>query len=619
MDLSLVIVSVAAFLTPTLLARFKVSLIPTTVAEIIVGVILGRSCFNIIHINSVLNTLSTLGTIMLLFLSGMEIDFSLFKKSKPTTVLAAKKARNKTKESPLKSAIIAYSLTIVSSIILGVLFKVCGLFSDVFLSVILFATVSLGVMISILKENNLLGQSYGQTLLLFGVLGEIIPLLGLTIYSSIKSGNGGTLWLLSLVFLAAAYLLARFRNFFNVFGKLTKSTTQLDMRFAFLVIVILVVLATSVGAENILGAFLAGIVIKLLEPEEATEEKLNAIGYGFLIPFFFILTGVKLNLIALLGSKATLTLIPLLLVAFLVAKMPAYYSFKKLFSQRNALAGTFLVETTMTLVISGVAVAQNIHALNNQQGGALTLAAVLTCLIGPMLFKKLYQPKDEQLPKTIVHIIGTTVTSVATCHQLPHDWYDTRLYTRHSESYETYKNSAPVTLLDTMEPSALIKQGIFDTDILVITDLHSKINYSLAVAAKKYGVERVLVRLDDPDPNEIDVMKKELTNLKIEYFNTFDTGVGVFRTAIESPEVLRFITSTTSSLFEVTMTNARFDGSLIPDLPETDEVVISKIVRNGKFVDPRDDLRLQLGDHLIMAGPREVVSRLRLLLDNQLG
>ncbi|WEV70925.1 cation:proton antiporter [Lactobacillus sp. ESL0785] len=616
MNLSLVIVSVAAFLTPTLLAKLKISLIPTTVAEIVVGVILGKSCLNIIHINSVLTTLSTLGTIMLLFLSGMEIDFSLFKKSKPTTALAAKKAQKMPKETPLKVAIIGYSLTLVTAIILGVLFKICGLFSDVFLSVILFATVSLGVMISILKENNLLGQAYGQTLLLFGVFGEIIPLLGLTVYSAIKSGNGGTLWLISLVFLAAAFLLARFRNFFNIFGKITKSTTQLDMRFAFLVIVILVVLAMSVGAENILGAFLAGIVIKLLEPEETTQEKLNAIGYGFLIPFFFVLTGVKLNLVSLLGSRTTLMLIPLLLLAFLLAKLPAYYSFKRLFSKRNALAGTFLVETTMTLVISGVAVAQNIHALNNQQGGALTLAAVITCLLGPMLFKKLYQPQDEQLPKTIVHIIGTTVSSVATCHQLPHDWYTTRLYTRHKESYETYKNSAPVTLLTTMEPVELIRQGIFDTDILVITDIHSKINYSLALAAKKYGVERVLVRMDDPDPNEAESMEKELNNLKIEYFNTFDTGVGVFRTAIESPEVLQFITSSTSSLFEVTMTNARFNGSLLSELPEIDEVVISKIVRKGKFIDPHDATRLALNDHLIMAGPRDVVSRLRLLLNN---
>ncbi|MDF7637872.1 cation:proton antiporter [Lactobacillus sp. ESL0791] len=561
MDLSLVIVAVAAFLTPTLLARLKVSLIPSTVAEIIVGVILGKSCFNIIHINSVLNTLSTLGTIMLLFLSGMEIDFSLFKKNKPTTALAAKKAEKMTKQSPLKIAIIAYSLTIATSVVLGILFKICSLFSDIFLSVILFATVS-------------------------------------------------------LVFLAAAFLLARFRNFFNVFGKLTKSTTQLDMRFAFLVIVILVVLAMSVGAENILGAFLAGIVIKLLEPEEVTQEKLNAIGYGFLIPFFFILTGVKLDLGALLGSRATLMLIPLLLLAFLLAKLPAYFSFKKLFSKRNSLAGTFLVETTMTLVISGVAVAQNIHALSSQQGGALTLAAVLTCLFGPMLFKQLYQPQDEQVPKTIVHIIGTTVASVETYHQLPRDWYDTKLYTRHEQNYRTYKNSAPVTFLETMEPLKLIEWGIFDTDILVITDLRSKINYSLAIAAKKYGVERVLVRMDNPDPDEVGVMEEELKNLGIEYFNTFDTSIGVFRTAIEAPQVLRFITSSKSSLFEVTMTNDRFNGSLLSDLPEIDQVVISKIVRDGKFVDPHDDTRLATNDHLIMAGSREVVSRLRLLLDN---
>ncbi|WEV40122.1 cation:proton antiporter family protein [Lactobacillus sp. ESL0681] len=617
MDLSLVIVSLAAFLTPTLLARFKVTLIPSTVAEIIVGVLLGKSCLNLVHINSVLDTLSTLGTIMLLFLSGMEIDFSLFKHHQPTTMLAAKKAKTAPQKSPLKIASLAYALTLVVSIALGVIFAVTGLFSDLFFSSIIFATVSLGVMISILKENELLGRPYGQGLLLFGVFGEIIPLLCLTIYSALKSGNGATLWLLSLVFLAAAYLLMRFRNFFNIFGKLTKETTQLDMRFAFLIIIILVVLAVSVGAENILGAFLAGIVVKLLEPEKVTQEKLNAIGYGFLIPFFFILTGVKLDLRELLSSKSTLILIPLLLLAFLIAKLPAYFYFKQLATKRNALAGTFLVETTMTLVISGVAIAQNIHVVNSQQGGAFILAAVITCLLGPLLFKKLYQPAADKVAKTQVHIIGTAMASVETAKQLPSDWYEVQLYTARQQVYDSFKHTAPINLLDSLAVKELIEQGIFDTDILVIADLNAKQNYQLAIAAKKYGVERVIVRLSDPDPDETGEMEQKLATLDIEYFNTFNTSVSVFKAAIIAPEILDLITSTNSDLFEIKVTNAAYDETLITDLPEADDIVISRIIRQGKLVLPQDDVRLETDDRLILTGPRKAVSRLRQRLDNQ--
>ncbi|UQS84136.1 cation:proton antiporter domain-containing protein [Bombilactobacillus thymidiniphilus] len=614
MDLSLVIVSLAAFLTPTLLARFKVSLIPSTVAEIIVGVIIGKSGFNIIHMNSVLDTLSTLGTIMLLFLSGMEIDFSLFKRSEPTTTLEIKKAQKAPRYSPLKIAIIAYGLTAVTSIVLGILFAVFGLFSDVFLSSILFATVSLGVMISILKENNLLGNTYGQTLLLFGVLGEIIPLLGLTIYSSIKSGNGATLWLLSLVFLAAAFLLTRFRNFFKNFNKFTKSTTQLDMRFAFLVIIILVVMAVSVGAENILGAFLAGIVIKLLEPQKSTEMKLNAIGYGLLIPFFFILTGVKLNLVTLLSSKTTLILIPLLLVAFLIAKLPSYFGLQLLFSKKNSIAGTWLAETTITLVISGVAIAQDIHALTSEQGGAFIIGAVLTCLLGPLMFKKLYQPEEQQVNKTNVHIIGVTSLSVTACQQLPSEWYDVSLYTTHQESYETFHSTAPVTGVRNLDEKTLIEEGVFDTDILVIAHIFSQTNYELALAAKKYGVERVLVRLDNPDLEETSQMTQKLEQADIEYFNTFDVGVGVLRSAIESPRILPLITSVHSQIFEFEILNPNFAGTQISQLPK--DVTISRIIRQRKSLIPHGETIMQLHDHLILTGPWDKISELHTTLSN---
>ncbi|UQS84125.1 cation:proton antiporter domain-containing protein [Bombilactobacillus thymidiniphilus] len=472
----------------------------------------------------------------------------------------------------------------------------------------MFATVPLGVMISILKENNLLGNTYGQTLLLVGVLGEIIPLLGLTVYSSIKSGNGATLWLLSLVFLAAAFLLTRFHNFFKNFNKFTKSTTQLDMRFAFLVIIILVVMAVSVGAENILGAFLAGIVIKLLEPQKSTEMKLNAIGYGLLIPFFFILTGVKLNLVTLLSSKTTLILIPLLLVAFLIAKLPSYFGLQLLFSKKNSIAGTWLAETTITLVISGVAIAQDIHALTSEQGGAFIIGAVLTCLLGPLMFKKLYQPEEQQVNKTNVHIIGVTSLSVTACQQLPSEWYDVSLYTTHQESYETFHSTAPVTGVRNLDEKTLIEEGVFDTDILVIAHIFSQTNYELALAAKKYGVERVLVRLDNPDLEETSQMTQKLEQADIEYFNTFDVGVGVLRSAIESPRILPLITSVHSQIFEFEILNPNFAGTQISQLPK--DVTISRIIRQRKSLIPHGETIMQLHDHLILTGPWEEISKL---------
>lgn len=618
MDLSLVIVAFAAFITPMLLAKFKVLLLPSSIAEILVGIVLGKSFFNVIHLNGVLTTMSTLGVILLLFLSGMEIDFSLFKRTDTSTALAAKKAEQTTSErSPVFVAGVAYSLTVLAAIILAAILKISGLFSDMALAAILLATVALGIVIGVLKENELLGKKFGQTILLFAVLGEVIPLLALTIYSSLKSGRGGTLWLISLVFLAAAFLLFRFRNFFTHFQKYTKSTTQLDMRFAFLVIIVLVVLAETVGAENILGAFLAGIVIKLLEPEETTQQKLDALGYGFLIPFYFILTGAKLDLPGLLSSKTTLLLIPLLLVAFMLTKLPAFFGFKALFSKPNAFAATMLSETTITLILVATTVAQNIGAMKADQSGAFIIAGILTCLLGPLFFKRLYHPEHEPAAKTDVHLIGANLTAVNAAQGLPADWYSVKLYTDNHGRYEAYQGVTDITFLETMDAKELITAGIFDTDVLVLAHRLAADNYDLALAAKKYGVPRVLLRLDTQDPEEAQKMKVELEKKNIEFFSTFTTGVGVLRSAIQSPEVLRLLTSSDAEIFEIQLTNSLYEGTELSELPEIQNIVISRIVRDHQFIAPKGGTQLQLGDHLLLSGSREVVARLRQILNNQ--
>ena len=122
----------------------------------------------------------------------------------------------------------------------------------------------------------------------------------------------------------------------------TKATTQLDIRLAFFLIFALVTVAERVGAENILGAFLAGMVMKLLEPSEATKDKLTSIGYGFFIPIFFIMTGVGLNLKSLFAHPSSLMLLPVLVIFLFLAKAPVVFLYMRYFEKKNAFAGGFL-------------------------------------------------------------------------------------------------------------------------------------------------------------------------------------------------------------------------------------------------------------------------------------
>ena len=153
----------------------------------------------------------------------MEIDFSLFKKNNaPLTKLEQKQADDTPKITPVQVAVLAYALSFVAAFALAFLFKFTGLFTNVLLATILFSTIALGVVISVLKENELLSKPFGQTILLIAVLGEVVPLLSLTIYSSVVAGRGSQIGLIGLLFIAGAMIFRHFRWFFPALSKFNK-------------------------------------------------------------------------------------------------------------------------------------------------------------------------------------------------------------------------------------------------------------------------------------------------------------------------------------------------------------------------------------------------------------
>lgn len=373
---SLLIVLFAALATPLITAKFHLQRMPTAISEIIMGIIIGKTGFNFMQPDSSLQYVANLGVIMLIFLGGMEIDFSL---------LEPKKGQY----SPLGTSLAGFGSIFFLSLILSGILYALGIFSEFILAVILFSTIALGVIISLLKEVGLLDTDYGQTILLTSAFGEFIPLVALTVYAAVKRQNYLSVLGLPVIFIIAIILLRRFNRIYVFFEKIDKSTTQLDIRLAFFLIFTLVTFAEQIGAENILGAFLAGAVMKLLRPKEDTEEKLSSMGYGFFIPVFFITTGVKLNLRTLLTNKEALILIPVFFIAFILSKTIVYFVFRKRFGRRYSAAATILASTTITLVLPILEVGKNLKLITTPQAGAITLAAIITCLIGPTLFNKI--------------------------------------------------------------------------------------------------------------------------------------------------------------------------------------------------------------------------------------
>ena len=601
-QLSMLIIMLAALIIPIAMARFKVSSVPTAVAEIVAGILLGKSAFNIVQETSSLTLLSSLGVIILMFLSGMEINFDLFKK--------APGQKKRDAKSPVSIAVLGFTAVIITAFILGVILYFMGLFSDILLATILFSTIALGVVIATLKEKEILGRPMGQTILLTAVLGEVIPMLALTFYASIYGHNAGRLWLIVLLFLAAIILLRRFRQPYVWFNNVSKATTQLDIRLAFFLIFTLVTVAESVGAENILGAFLAGMVMKLLEPSEATQEKLTSIGYGFFIPIFFIMTGVRLDLKSLFANKNALALIPILVACFIIAKLPTTLIYRRRFNARNSFAGGFLTVTTITLVLPSLQVAKNLHAITSTQSDAFILAAVIVCVLAPIVFNSTYKLNKEDLVKERVVIVGANTLTIPVAQQLSHNWYVVRMLTDNQDNYKTFNSEVnDLKYIEEIDEQALDAGKYFDTDVMVLGFRNDNKNYQMAVLAKKHGVKRVIASVQNPkvSTDHID----ELNRLGVEIFNSFVVQNSVLRSLIESPSVFEMLMSAHSGLFEVTIHIQRYVGIELRSLPFIDQITVSRIYRKHKPISPSGDTVLEYGDHILYTGPYEIVNEVR--------
>lgn len=606
-QLSLFIIILMALLIPIIMARFRVTSVPTAVAEIVAGIVLGQSGFNIITQTSQLTFLSNLGVIILMFLSGMEINFDLLKRDAD----APAKSSTGMQVDPLKTAALAFSGVTLMSLILAYGLSLMHLFSDMLLATIILMTIALGVVIATLKEKEILSRPIGQTILLTAVMGEVIPLLLLTIYAAVKGGSGSKLWLIVLLFLAAIILLRHFKQPYLWFAKVTKATTQLDVRLAFFLIFALVTVAEKVGAENILGAFLAGMVMKLLEPSEATKDKLTSIGYGFFIPVFFMMTGVKLNLRGLFAHPNSLILLPVLVIFLFLAKSPVVLLYWDKFGKRNAFAGGFLTATTITIVLPTLQVARKLHALTAVQADAVILAAVIACIVSPIVFNASFRLSPEDRIKQRVSILGANALTMPVAADLHNNWYAVRIFTQNRENFNTYKSRGKLTLLSDFNEPELAAAKVFDCDIFVAADHDDKISIEAARLAKQSGVKRVIVRVRQPDANLIE----KLTQQQIEIFDITNVRASLMRALIESPAVYKIMTETKNVLYEAVVRNHRYTGQQLMDWDFIGQITISRIRRGDKWLSPHGSTVIEAGDELIFSGSLKDADRVRRILE----
>ncbi|MBR0590686.1 monovalent cation:proton antiporter family protein [Bacillus sp. FSL W8-0920] len=606
---SLVVVIIVAFFTPLLLHRFKLT-IPVVVAEIIMGLIIGKSGLQlVVEHDAWLDTLSMLGFIFLMFLSGLEIDFSSFESKKK-----ARELPNGLKEpNTFKAATIVFLGVFSISFILSYAFVLAGFIQNAFLMTLIISTISLGVVVPTLKEEKLMQTNIGQIILLVAVIADLVTMILLAVFSSIYGDGTGNMWLLLLLFAAGIllYLFGRVFKTKSIFQSMSKGTVQIGTRAIFTLIIVLVALSESLGAENILGAFLAGVLVSLLSPNKELVQQLDSFGYGFLIPIFFVMVGVDLNIWALFKDPTIMIMIPLLFIALLISKLIPILYLKKWYDMKKVIGSGFLLTSTLSLVIAAATIGERLGVIDHKMSGALILVAILTSILTPVWFKALFKKEQAVSHKKRVTFIGANQLTLPVTLDLHQDEYDIRILHVFQENKEAMLADSifEVESIEEYDDETLRKAGVGQEDVLVVATGSETKNKEIALFAKEEGAKQVIASVSKA---EAELTLKEAG---IDTFSNFLSSKTVLRALIEAPDAIRLLTNEDTSLYQIQMNNHRYHNVMLREFPFTGDLVFVRIFRGIDSLVPHGDTTLRSGDRVLVSGSREYVAGLRAQLE----
>jgi len=383
--------------------------LPIVVGEILAGMLFGGSALDLLREGPIVDFLAEFGFIFLMFLSGLEVDFSALDRGFGDPQGGPLWRR------PAWLAGLNFGLTLLLAGCAGFGLWRLGLTTSPLLMGLILCTTSLGIVVPVLKERRLASEPYGQLLLVAALFSDFVTLLLLGVVITLVSRGAAADLLFFLVLLVAFVGAARIGRWLNansltrrLVQDLSHATAQIRIRGAFALIVAWVVLSSSLGIEVILGAFLAGAVIRQSGRTTAQifEEKLDAIGYGFFIPIFFVMVGARVDFAAMREAGGALWLVPLLVaIAFLVKLLPALL-FRAVVTWREAIAGGLLLSSRLSLIIAAASIALSLRLITSATNSALVLVAVVTCTLSPILFNRLL-PSREERERSGVIVFGT--------------------------------------------------------------------------------------------------------------------------------------------------------------------------------------------------------------------
>ena len=387
------IVAAVALGAPLALGLFPKLRLPAIVLEIVLGIAIGPHVLGWVSIDTPIQVLSLLGLAFLLLLAGLEVEYDRFRGR------------------VLRLTALGYALSFGLALLIGFGLSAGGLVRSPLLVAIVLSATSLGIVIPVLKDAGHVSTQFGQLVVAGASIAEIATIVLLSLFFSEETTSVGVrlvlLGLFGLFVLAVGVAVLGAEHSTRLSAALLRlqdTTAEIRIRASFLVLAVFVVLAEQLELEAILGAFFAGAIIKLVDRDRAMTHpqfraKLEAVGYGVFVPFFFVSTGVRFDLDALFASGETIARVPIFLGALLVARGLPALVYRPLATRTQTAAAALLQATSLSFLVVAGQIGVQLDLISPATYAALVTAGLLSVLLFPLTALRLLR-RTEREPST---------------------------------------------------------------------------------------------------------------------------------------------------------------------------------------------------------------------------
>lgn len=401
----LLVVALIALVSPWVSVRLLRGLLPAIVIEIVLGFTIGPHGLHLISTTSTVEFLANFAFSYLMFLSGLELDFDLLFERQPGGQRPA-----------WLRGLAFFGISLTCSYVVSLLLYSLHAIHNVPIVTLILSTTSVGIVTPALKEKGWLSANFGQESLVYALFADMLTLLLFSTYIAIHASGNVLSFLLVMVLIACFVFLYRALKIVRRWRFLRiveNATSELGVRASFALILVFLVLSSTLGVETIVGAFLAGAIVSLIDQRHsALSYKLNSIGYGFLLPIFFVNVGMKFSLGTLGTGWTFFMVLGIFLITMVVNKvLPALLMYRA-FPMRQRFAGGFLLSARLSLVIAASQIGVQTGLLPQGMANGMILLAIVTSFIAPSIFSRLIkgytaQVGAESAPPSIVIDRGT--------------------------------------------------------------------------------------------------------------------------------------------------------------------------------------------------------------------